>query len=252
MANEPLLRVDSLGKTFPQRRWWGAEHAGTAVVHNVSLTLEAGRTLGLVGLSGSGKTTVARCIAGLETPTSGAVRLGGSAQLIFQNAAASLNPRFTAAEIVEEPLVIRKSGDRASRRETAQKLMEAVRLPAQAAGKRALAFSGGERRRLAIARALVLEPKLVILDESLSEVDLPVQTQLIDLLADLQQRLSVAYILISHDLALVSRLADEIAVMDAGTIVEQAPVARIVADPQHSRTRDLLAASFALAPGGVH
>jgi|HubBroStandDraft_4_1064222.scaffolds.fasta_scaffold63135_3 peptide/nickel transport system ATP-binding protein len=263
----PFLSVQSLGKTYSGRRWWARTRNTTAVLHDVSFHLAKGRTLGLVGPSGSGKSTLARCLALFEPPTQGTVHLEGrnlwtssrperrtlraQIQLIFQEPAASLNPRFTAGQIVEEPLVIQRRGTSTTRRQRASELMETVGLPPEAIDKPALHFSGGERQRLAIARALALEPKLLILDESFSGLDLSVQTQVANLLSDLQTRLGLTYILISHDLAAVASLAQEIAVMDAGRIVEHAPTAELLASPRHPRTRELVEASLALSLGGV-
>jgi peptide/nickel transport system ATP-binding protein len=288
-----------------------------AVLHDVNLELARGRILGLVGPSGSGKSTLARTIALFDRPGSGEVLLEGrrlsslggrerrqaraEIQLIFQEPAASLNPRFTAEEIVTEPLRIQKasraddrfssSAARQGRKSAAddgpdargsdpqdpffhritravealrrrapnndglphgkaEKLMEMVGLPASALGRRPLEFSGGERQRLAIARALALRPKLLILDESLSGLDLSVQAQIANLLLDLRDRHGLTSILISHDLSLAAQIADEIAVMDAGTIVEHAPTAELLGAPRHVRTRELLAAARALAIEG--
>jgi len=248
MAVDSFLSVRGLSKSF----------AGRPAIRNVTFSLERGRTLGLVGPSGSGKSTVARCLAFFETPTSGEIWLDGlqrvamraDIQLIFQEPASSLNPRFTAAQIVTEPLLIRKLGTARTRRQRASELMETVGLPGQALDKPALEFSGGERQRLAIARALAIQPKLLILDESFSGLDLSVQTQVSNLLLDLQERRGLTYILIAHDLALVWRLAGEIAVMDQGSIVEHAAVADLLARPQHPLTRAMLDAARALSLEG--
>ena len=237
--SEPLLRVDRLTKRF----------GPTTALDSVSLTLDRCGALGLVGGSGSGKSTLARCIARFERPDAGDIRIDGRAdyrphevQLIFQEAAASLNPRFTAEEILEEPLLILKRGARAERRAKAREWLEAVGLPADSARKPALAFSGGERQRLAIARALIVEPKLLILDESFSGLDLLLQAQLTTLLADLRRRFSLTCILISHDLALASRVADEIRAMSHGLLID---------DPADPRAVELFDASRALSLKGA-
>jgi ABC-type dipeptide/oligopeptide/nickel transport system ATPase subunit len=211
MSAEPFLRIHGLSRS--------------GRIHDVSFDLEKGCTLGLIGASGSGKTTLARCLAGFDAADRGQILLEGrpewprhEVQLIFQQPAASLNPRFTAEEIVVEPLVIQRRGSTAWRRSRARELMATVGLDPAAARSRALEFSGGERQRLAIARALALEPKLLILDESLAGLDLSVQAQIANLLLDLQERQGLTYILISHDLALVGRIASEIKVMDRGAI----------------------------------
>jgi ABC-type dipeptide/oligopeptide/nickel transport system ATPase subunit len=176
---------------------------------------------------------------------------GPPVQLIFQEAAASLNPRFTAGEIIAEPLLLSRSGTPASHRKRAGDWMETVGIPRAAIDKRALAFSGGERQRLALARALAAEPRLLILDESLSGLDVILQAQIGRLLLDLRRRLELTCILITHDLSLARRLADEIAVIEAGEIVEHAPAAELFAAPRHPRTRELLAASLSLAVEGA-
>jgi ABC-type microcin C transport system duplicated ATPase subunit YejF len=167
-------------------------------------------------------------------------------QVIFQEPAASLNPRFTAAEVVAEPLVIQQRGDRAGRWKRAVQLMETVGLARESAGKWAHEFSGGQRQRLAIARALVLEPKLLILDESFSGLDAALQTQICGLLKELRQRLGLTMILITHDLSLAAALAGEIAVMEDGGILEHAATTELFARPRHASTRALLDATFAL------
>jgi ABC-type dipeptide/oligopeptide/nickel transport system ATPase subunit len=229
---EPLLRVHQVSKRF------GAHVA----LDKVSLTLEGGRALGVVGRSGSGKSTLARCIAGFERPDSGSISLPpGRVQSIFQEAAASLNPRFTAEEIVAEPLVIRRSGNREGRRKVVGEALERVGLPATAASKPALSFSGGERQRLALARALAAEPELLILDESFSGLDLLLQVQMTTLLADLRRSLRLTCILISHDLTLASRVCDELVVMHHGAIVP----------PDHPAAVELFDAARALTLEGA-
>jgi ABC-type glutathione transport system ATPase component len=240
MSCKPLLTVRGLSKNYGR----------IAALQDVSFSLETARTLAIVGTSGSGKTTLARCIAGFEKPSAGEIRFAGQPheiQLIFQQPAASLNPRFTAAEAIEEPLVIQRRGTAHERRRAAERAMREAGLQPEALGKRTHEFSGGERQRLAIARALVLEPKLLILDESLIGLDPGLQSQTIALLRDLQARLGIAYILISHDLALAASLATDVAVMDGGKLVELAPVAELLERPTHPRTRELIDAARALA-----
>lgn len=252
MVTDPLLRVCGLTKTY----------GSCTAVRGVNLQLERGQTLGLVGPSGSGKSTLARCLTLFEEPTAGEVWFEGrnlwslgvrerrqmraAIQIIFQEPAASLNPRFTAAEIIAEPLVIQKRGDRHERWERVVSLMETVGLSRATAGKRAHEFSGGQRQRLAIARALVLEPKLLVLDESFSGLDLALQSQICLLLKELRQRLGLTMILITHDLSLAAELAGEIAVMENGGIVEHVGTAQLFAQPQHASTRALLEATQAL------
>lgn len=233
---EPLLRVDHLSKRF----------GGAVALDRLCLSLPRGAALGIVGGSGSGKSTLARCIARFEQPDSGAVFLDGrpdyerhEVQLILQEAAASLNPRFTAEEAVEEPLVILKRGSRAERRRRVSEWLEAVGLPPASAARSALAFSGGERQRLAIARALAVEPKLLILDESFSGLDLLLQAQMTSLLLDLRRRLSLTCVLISHDLSLAARVSDEVVLMSNGSLVESAADPRAAALYEASRALSL-------------
>jgi ABC-type glutathione transport system ATPase component len=255
MPADPLLRVRDLSKTYFRRRWLAPPRPAAAALAGVSFTLDRARTLAVIGASGSGKSTLARCLTQFETPTAGEILFEGrplsplrrlDIQLIFQQPAASLNPRFTAAEIVEEPLVIQRRGTGTERRERAASALALTGIARAALGKRAHEFSGGERQRLAIARALVVEPKLLILDESFNGLDPSLAAQVAALLTGLQEHLGIAYILISHDLTLVADLAHEIAVMEHGAIIEYAPAATLMSQPQHVTTRELIAASLAL------
>jgi ABC-type glutathione transport system ATPase component len=258
VSPDPLLQVRELSKTYFRRRWFGPPRPATFALARVTFNLERARTLAVIGASGSGKSTLARCLTQFETPSSGEILFEGrplsprrplDIQLIFQQPAASLNPRFTAAEIVEEPLVIQHRASRAVRRERAASALELTGIARASLGKRAHEFSGGERQRLAIARALVAEPRLLILDESFNGLDASVTAQVVVLLRQLQERLGIAYILISHDLTLVAGLAHEIAVMEHGAIVEHGPAASLMSQPRHPHTRELLAASLALEGG---
>jgi ABC-type glutathione transport system ATPase component len=242
-----ILAVRGVSKSYGRRRWWDRTSSRRAVLRDVSFEISRGETLALVGPSGSGKSTLARCVAGFEQPDSGEIVLPDRSrvQLIFQQPAASLNPRFTAAEILEEPLLIQHR----ARTGAAVRAMELVGLARDSVGKRALEFSGGERQRLAIARALVVEPELLILDESFAGLDWRLQEQVAALLRDLQQRLGLAYLVISHDLELVAGMAHSLAVIEDGAIVERGAAADVLAAPSHRLTKELIAAGRALSMG---
>jgi peptide/nickel transport system ATP-binding protein len=268
MGNDPAqatipLEVMRLSKSYPQRGGMlFRRRLRVTALAEVSLTLAAQQTLGIVGASGAGKSTLARCLACLEAPDSGEIRLHGQdlvqlrggqlrdarrqVQLILQGAAAALNPRFSAMEAVTEPLLIAGGTSKRERRERGLHLMESVGLPRDAADRGCMQFSGGQRQRLSIARALSLHPRVLILDESLSGLDLPVQAQIVNLLFDLQERESISYVFISHDLRLAAHVADHLAVMQGGRIVEQGAVDRVARHPQHAHTRELLSAVLRL------
>jgi ABC-type glutathione transport system ATPase component len=237
MPLEPIACARGLVKRYTGRR-------GTVVtaLDGVDFDIAAGSAVALVGESGSGKSTLARCLAGFETPDAGEIRLHASVQMVFQDAAGTLNPGMRAAGIVAEPLAVQKRGSARERRLRALELMQQVGLAPGAADRRPREFSGGQRQRLAIARALAAAPRLLILDEALSGLDASIQAQIANLLAGLQARLGLSYLFITHDLALACAVAGEIAVMDAGRIVERASPALLLAAPRHTHTRGLIAA----------
>jgi peptide/nickel transport system ATP-binding protein len=253
-----LMHVRNLGKTYIQRRRFSGSTFVVRAFENVDVSIPRGKTFALVGESGAGKSTLARCIALLEKPTAGEIWFDGEnvadlgkkqlfafrrgIQLVFQDPTSALNPRMTASQIITEPLAIHRIGTHAEQKEKALQLMEQVGLPVISAEKRSLDFSGGQRQRLAIARALALDPCLLILDEALSNLDAQNQDLILQLLADLQAARSLTYIHVCHELSLVRRFADEVAVMRDGTIVECQPAAELFARPQHPYTRELLAA----------
>lgn len=257
-----LLSVRNLSKHYVRGVPW---RKGERVVALAGVDLDIGRsqTLALIGSSGSGKSTLARCITRLERPDSGQINLEGidiarlgfrellpfrsKMQMIFQDAATAINPRFTAAEVIEEPLFIR-GDNRGQRRDLAGHLMTEVGLSPDWLDRRAMEFSGGQRQRLAIARALILRPELLVLDEALSGLDLSIATQIANLLLDLQAAHRLTYLFISHDVALAARLADNVAVMSNGLLVEAGPAPEILAGPKHPETIKLVkAASIAQA-----
>jgi peptide/nickel transport system ATP-binding protein len=255
LAN-PLLRVRGLEKHYVRGGLWGTR-VRVAALKNVNFEICVGETVGLVGESGSGKSTLARCVARVEEPDSGQILIDGKdiaarhrtllssrelVQLIFQDAVTSMNPHFTAAQVVEEPLLIQGEGPQ-SRREKVRTAMNETGLPAEWMARPVMEFSGGQRQRIAIARALVIRPKLLVLDEALTGLDLSTQAQIANLLLDLQAAHALTYLLISHDVTLVARMADKIAVMASGRIVESGPTSKILTAPQREETIRLLASA---------
>jgi len=241
---------------LPRRRLFETAPTRTAL-DGVSLTLEAGEVVGLVGESGSGKSTLGRLAVGLERADAGVVRLDGvdlatagradwrrlrcHAQMVFQDPFGSLDPRLTIARIVAEPLALLHLPAAEAAGRVRESLAE-VGLGAETLGRYPHEFSGGQRQRIAIARALITRPKLLVADEPVSALDVSVQAQVLNLMAELRRRHGLAYLLISHDLTVVAHLADRIAVMQAGRIVEVGRTAELLAAPRHPYTRALLAA----------
>jgi oligopeptide/dipeptide ABC transporter ATP-binding protein len=255
----PLVEAEGLVRHFVVRRsLLGRPLATVKAVDGVSFAVAPGETLALVGESGSGKSTVGRLVLRLIEPTAGAVRFEGRdvlalgrtelnelrrhAQLVFQDPYASLNPRMTVGQMLAEPLRLHALVPKAGRRERVAELLSLVGLEPRFAARYPHEFSGGQRQRIAVARALALEPKLVVCDEPVSALDVSVRSQVLNLLGDLQRRLGLAYIFISHDLAVVKHIADRVAVMYLGRIVETARVGDLFAAPRHPYTRALLSA----------
>ena len=253
----PLLKVENLVKCYARRSLVGRGEELLAL-NGVSFTVFPGTTLAVVGESGSGKSTLASCLACLESPTAGNIWFEGKdivkveervrrqlrpqIQLIFQDPASSLNPRWSVLEILLEPLILRRKFTREEMRQCASSLLERVGISPDIVERPPTELSGGQRQRLAIARALALQPKLLILDEALSALDCSVQAQIANLLRELQSSLGMTYLFVTHDLAMAVYLADEIAVMSRGRIVELGSAEQILDQPQHETTRQLLRA----------
>ena len=254
----PLLQVHHLTKEFTRKS--GVFGTGTPVraVDDVTFDIAEGETFGLVGESGSGKTTTGRCILRLLEPTSGEVRFRGDdvlafsrkrlrearrdMQIVFQDPFSSLNPRMRVRAIVEEPLIIHRMGSKAERDARVRELFELVGLDPSQLSRYPHQFSGGQRQRIGLARALALNPSLVIADEPVSALDVSVQAQVVNLLMDLQERLQLTYLFIAHDLRLVRHICSRTAVMYLGRIVEMGETEAIFASPAHPYTRALLSA----------
>jgi oligopeptide transport system ATP-binding protein len=259
-ANGALLKVDDLQKHFPVRQGLLIERRVGEVkaVDGVSFEIAEGETLGLVGESGSGKSTTGYCILQLLKPTGGSVRFLGQEltelgredlrrmrremQIVFQDPYSSLDPRMTVGDIVEEPLVVHSIGTRRSRRETVRNLLDVVGFNPQFTNRYPHEFSGGQRQRIGIARALALNPRLIVCDEPVSALDVSIQAQILNLLKDLQKEFGLTYLFIAHDLAVVRTMSDSIAVMNRGKLVECGPSEQVYTNPKEEYTRALLAA----------
>jgi oligopeptide transport system ATP-binding protein len=253
-----LLEVRHLVKEFGRKGSLLRKGTVVRAVDDVSFTIDEGETFGLVGESGSGKTTTGRCILRLIEPTSGEVRFKGEdvlafsrsrmrearreMQIVFQDPYSSLNPRMRVGRIVEEPLIIHRIGRKAERQARVAELFQLVGLDPEQLSRYPHQFSGGQRQRIGLARALALNPSLVIADEPVSALDVSVQAQVVNLLMDLQQRLKLTYLFIAHDLRLVQHICNRVAVMYLGRIVEMGPTASLFASPTHPYTRALLSA----------
>ena len=260
MTGTPLLEVDAVTVRYrlPSQRMFGLARAFRAV-DGVSLVVARGESLGLVGETGCGKSSLARAVYGLTSIADGAVRFDGvdlatatgterrairrSMQMIFQDPGGSLNPRMRIGALVAEPLEIHGTGNRRTRRDRVIEVLEAMGLAANDAARFPHELSGGQRQRVAIARAIVLEPTLVLADEPTSALDVSLQAQIVNLIAALRRNMGLALLFVSHDLDVVGHLCDRIAVMYLGRIVESGPAAEVLASPGHPYTRDLVASS---------
>lgn len=262
----PLLQTIGLGKTYalPRRQLWQAPPQVIAL-QDVDLTVYGGRNVGIVGESGSGKSTLARLAMALDKPTTGQVLWNGQAlsamsgaalraarrdcQMVFQDPYGSLDPRMTVQRIVAEPLQALSHTSRAEQREQAAEALTQVGLHHNDLNKYPHEFSGGQRQRIAIARALITRPQLIVADEPVSALDVSIQAQILNLLLDLQQRFGMTYLLISHDLAVVNHLCDEVLVMQQGRVVEQGSPRQLFSHARHPYTQTLLNAVPQIAPG---
>jgi dipeptide transport system ATP-binding protein len=255
----PVIEARELTQIYPVKQGLFKAPAQLQAVNKVSFAVEAGRTLAVVGESGCGKSTLARMATLIETPTSGALTLDGldavnppadkrrhlrrTVQFVFQNPYGSLNPRKKVGTILEEPLKINTDLSAAERTEKARAMMAKVGLRPEHYARYPHMFSGGQRQRIAIARALILSPKVVVADEPVSALDISIQAQVLNLLADLQDELKLAYLFISHDLSVVRHIAHDVMVMYLGNAIEHGPKERIYARPLHPYTQALLAST---------
>jgi len=249
-----VLVADDLHRHYTVRRGLFGAPASVKALAGVSFALEAGRTLAVVGESGCGKSTLARVLTMIEPPTQGRLLVDGAdvahgapprraVQIVFQNPYGSLNPRQTVGRALMEPLAAHGEGDVATREAAARAMLAQVGLRDEHFGRWPHMFSGGQRQRIAIGRALMLEPRVLVLDEPVSALDVSIRAQVLNLLVDLQQRLRVAYVFISHDLGVVKHVADDVMVMYLGRAVEQGPRDAVFGDPRHPYTQALLSAT---------
>ncbi|MDW9670239.1 ATP-binding cassette domain-containing protein [Sinorhizobium meliloti] len=253
MSDVPLLSADNVARSYRLRTRFGRRASILHAVRDVSLNLLRGETLGIVGESGCGKSTLARLLLGLESPDLGTVRLAGKpvsevprmefssrVQPVFQDPFSTLNPRRSILDTVKHPLVIHKRGSSPDREKLAGELLDMVGLPKRAHHSYPTQLSGGQRQRVAIARALVLRPDVLICDEPTSALDVSIQAQILNLIRDMQKEFGVGIIFISHNLAVVEHVADNVTVMYLGRAVESGPTRRVMTSPQHPYTHALL------------
>jgi oligopeptide transport system ATP-binding protein len=257
--DQPLLTVRGLTKVFePQSGLPGRKARPVVAVNDVSFDIYEGETLGIVGESGSGKSTTAYCVLRLVEPTAGTIAFNGldvtalspaklrrarrEMQIVFQDPYSSLDPRMRVGAVIAEPLHVHGIGDRTTRRQRVKQLLELVGLEPGVVDRFPHEFSGGQRQRVGIARALALQPKLVVCDEPVSALDVSVQAQILNLLKDLQDQLGLTYLFISHDLAVIRTVSDRIAVMSEGSIVELAAADALFESPSDPYTQTLLSA----------
>jgi peptide/nickel transport system ATP-binding protein/oligopeptide transport system ATP-binding protein len=257
--NDPILAIRDLKMHFPVKGGvFSRQVAAVKAVDGVSLDVGRGETLGLVGESGCGKSTLGKSIVRLLNPTAGNIEFEGAdithlsqsalrpirrnMQMVFQDPAESLNSRLSVGQIFAEPLEVQGIGTRTTRREMVEQLLDRVGMPKSAAQRFSFEFSGGQRQRIGIARALALNPDLIVLDEPVSALDVSVQSQVLNLLLDLQEDLNLAYLFIAHDLAVVKHISDRVAVMYLGKIVELADADTIYKNPKHAYTKALISA----------
>jgi peptide/nickel transport system ATP-binding protein len=262
----PLLQVTDLVREYTLPREHLFRPPGTVqALNGVSFSIAAGRSLGVVGESGSGKSTLARLVMALDAPTAGTVELLGrnlhqlpaeqlrqarrDFQMVFQDPYGSLDPRQTVERIVTEPLQAQGQTTRSEQREQAAQVLAQVGLRTNDLGKYPHEFSGGQRQRIAIARALITRPRLIVADEPVSALDVSVQAQVLNLMQDLQQQFGITYMLISHDLAVVNHLCDEVVVLYQGRIVERGSPGELFRNAQHPYTRSLVGAVPQVLPG---
>jgi ABC-type glutathione transport system ATPase component len=259
---EPLLRVENLEKRYERGGLFRSSKRVTALTR-ISFLIYPKTTLALVGESGSGKSTLALCIACLESPTSGSIHFESNEitgltekqlrsvrpqiQLVFQDPASSLNPRMTVLDIATEPLNVHRHLSKREKNERARELLDRVGISREEALRRPDELSGGQKQRVAIARALAMKPKLLILDEALSALDCSIQAQVANLLLELQTSLGLTYLFVTHDFRMAMHLADEIAVMGHGQIVELGKAERVFYSPTHVITRQMVNASMGLS-----
>ncbi len=258
-----LLSIENVSVSFAQRvPLFARKRRGLLAVDNVSAEIGEGETLALVGESGSGKTTLGHVVAGLRVPSAGEVRLRGrpigagrgkdaghGIQIVFQDPFSALDPRMPVSDIISEPLRIQGKGSKHERRERAALLVEQVGLPQDALNRYPHEFSGGQRQRIAIARALAPDPELIVADEPLSALDVSIQSQILNLFRDIQERGRLSYLFISHDLSVVEHIADRVAVLYLGRVIELGPRDDIFHRPAHPYTRALLEAMPRIGAG---